>query len=68
MNVNVKVCRHKKVWHIFASLRGLAGAEEPLKEAVAASIKAAAERGWIDEKKAQVDRQDGGPTCVQHEG
>jgi hypothetical protein len=44
---------HRKVWYVFASIRRLASAKEPLKEAVVASIKYAAERGWIDEKKAQ---------------
>jgi len=44
---------HKKVWNIFASLRRLAGADRTLKEAVIEAVKAAAERGWIDAKKAQ---------------
>jgi hypothetical protein len=34
-------------------LKRLAGADEALKEAVVASIKTAAERGWIDASKAQ---------------
>jgi hypothetical protein len=44
MGVDVKV-QNKKAWHIFASLKRLAGADEALKEAVVASIKTAAERG-----------------------
>mgnify|MGYP005618660637 CR=1 FL=1 len=51
--VDVKVCRNREVWHIFASLKRLAGADKALKEAVVASIKAAAERGWIDASRAQ---------------
>jgi hypothetical protein len=52
LGVDAKVY-HKKDWHIFASLRGLAGADRTLKEAVTAAIVAAAERGWIDAKRAQ---------------
>jgi hypothetical protein len=36
MGVDVKV-QNKKAWHIFASLKRLAGADEALKEAVVAS-------------------------------
>ena len=50
--VDAKV-HHKGVWHIFASLRGLAGADRTLKEAVVALIKAASEAGWVDAKKAE---------------
>ncbi len=53
VGVDVKMCRHKKVWHVFASLKRFAGADKSLKEAVVASIRAAAERGWIDVKRAQ---------------
>ena len=52
LGVDAKV-HHKRGWHIFASLRGLAGADRTLKEAVTAAVVAAAERGWIDAKKAQ---------------
>ena len=52
VGVDAKV-HHKRVWHIFASLRGLAGADETFKELVIASIEAAAERGWIDAKRAR---------------
>ena len=52
LGVDAKVY-HKRAWHIFASLRGLAGADRTLKEAVTAAIEAAAERGWIDAKRAQ---------------
>jgi hypothetical protein len=50
LGVDAKVYR-KKVWNIFASLRGLAGADEALKEVVIEAVKAAAER--IDAKRAQ---------------
>jgi len=53
LGVDAKVYHNKKVWRIFASLSGLAGADRTLKEVIIASIEAAVERGWIDAKKAQ---------------
>ncbi len=53
VGVDVEVYRNKEVWHMFASLKRLADADKALKEAVVASIKTAAERGWIDAGRAQ---------------